>query len=839
MAKTKKEIEILISGDNESKKAFRSVEKSLGKVDRAVGETRKAFGALDIAIGNIVSNGISGVAGGLFDAITSIGGAVMDTAKDFRSSGTQMQQALGITETEAERLNETVRDVWAEGFGEGVDEANEAVISVKQNMRDLADDNLADVSKAVLTVSDVFEQDLNKTTESASTLMKQFGLDSDEALDFIAAGFQNGLDVSGDFLDTIGEYSNQFRELGFTTDEYFSILQTGAQGGMLGIDKVADAIKEYGIRIQDGSDDTADALEELWLATADQSAVDALERGMSDATAAMEAADEKAKLLTETIKEQKDYVKNLEGVLRDARREMDRLTQVETKETKEYTDQIEDLELEIKKTKLEIMDMEEGSAAFKDATESIDSMSESIERLSLQRDLQIAKQQDVIEATIGEREQVASFGQVLAEIENKAAYIDDLQVVLSGVGNAIQENEIALEGANAEYARQEQIIAGLKGEYEQIYQGASDMLNGIRDGSLSVADTLPVVLDQLRKIEDPIKQAEIGVALFGTQWEDMTAAGILAIDPFAMKLDDFEGSMDDLVAAGFNVDKTLTSAWRSILEALIPIGDAVTELMTSALLPLAQEAAPLVAEWLGENVPKAVAYLQDALIPMINEYLPKIIALFEGDTPAALSTASDALSVVKETFDAVTTAIKFLTPVLDAIIAIWNYFINVVDLVIGIIVNLVAVLDGAITPMQAVVNIGNDVIDVFGSLVNMVDRLTLKVFKLNSAFASLKPPDWLSDVGNTLGGAAKTLGIPGFADGGTFVGGNPIIVGERGPEVIVPRASGTVIPNERLRSSPNISMSINVQGNADQSTVAQIEQVLNRSIDKLLTQGNI
>lgn len=40
--------------------------------------------------------------------------------------------------------------------------------------------------------------------------------------------------------------------------------------------------------------------------------------------------------------------------------------------------------------------------------------------------------------------------------------------------------------------------------------------------------------------------------------------------------------------------------------------------------------------------------------------------------------------------------------------------------------------------------------------------------------------------------------LPGFAAGGTVTGGEPIIVGERGPEVYIPNRSGTIIPNDEL-----------------------------------------
>jgi len=53
-----------------------------------------------------------------------------------------------------------------------------------------------------------------------------------------------------------------------------------------------------------------------------------------------------------------------------------------------------------------------------------------------------------------------------------------------------------------------------------------------------------------------------------------------------------------------------------------------------------------------------------------------------------------------------------------------------------------------------------------------------------------------SSIAGTFGG-----GFGGFfAEGGNFSGGKPIVVGERGPELIVPRHGGTVIPNEQGKS---------------------------------------
>ena len=76
-------------------------------------------------------------------------------------------------------------------------------------------------------------------------------------------GFQNNLDYSGEFLDTLNEYGPQFKAAGYSADEMFNILVAGADAGAWNLDKVGDAAKEFGIRIKDGSTTTEDAMKQM------------------------------------------------------------------------------------------------------------------------------------------------------------------------------------------------------------------------------------------------------------------------------------------------------------------------------------------------------------------------------------------------------------------------------------------------------------------------------------------------------------------------------------------------------------------------------------------------
>ncbi|MBK8434520.1 MAG: phage tail tape measure protein [Chloroflexi bacterium] len=55
------------------------------------------------------------------------------------------------------------------------------------------------------------------------------------------------MNSSDDFLDSIGEYGPQFAGLGFDAAEFFSVMETGMASGVLGTDKIADSVKEWGI----------------------------------------------------------------------------------------------------------------------------------------------------------------------------------------------------------------------------------------------------------------------------------------------------------------------------------------------------------------------------------------------------------------------------------------------------------------------------------------------------------------------------------------------------------------------------------------------------------------
>ena len=198
-------------------------------------------------------------------AVAAVGAAAFDISRQVEETTVLLQAQLDVTAEEAERLGQVALDVFENNFGGSVNEAGAALTLLSQQMDDIEGKEQA-LAEAAFSISDAFGQPIEEIIAAASTLSDEFDeIDPTAAFDLIAAGFQRGLDKSGDFLESVGEYSNLFADADFSAAEFFSTMESGQEGGMLGTDKIADAVKEFQVRITDGSKDVVAGLEAVGL----------------------------------------------------------------------------------------------------------------------------------------------------------------------------------------------------------------------------------------------------------------------------------------------------------------------------------------------------------------------------------------------------------------------------------------------------------------------------------------------------------------------------------------------------------------------------------------------
>ncbi|KQR08835.1 hypothetical protein ASF71_10010 [Deinococcus sp. Leaf326] len=187
-------------------------------------------------------------------------------ATSYQNGLKKIQATTGASAEEAKKYGEIVKNVYGKGLGDSLEDVASSVANVAQQFKGLSSKEIQQITEDAHTLKNAFGIEINDSIGSVNTLMKSFGITSKEAFDLVAYGMQSGLDQGGDFIDTIQEYGTQFKEAGFSAQEFYSIIATGAQNGStLGTDKVADLIKEFGLRIADGSKATSTALKDLGL----------------------------------------------------------------------------------------------------------------------------------------------------------------------------------------------------------------------------------------------------------------------------------------------------------------------------------------------------------------------------------------------------------------------------------------------------------------------------------------------------------------------------------------------------------------------------------------------
>lgn len=242
--------------------AENNLRNALDKTNKELKEQEKAskFAAENIKKIGEAGEKVKGVGEKLSIGVTApilaIGTAGFKIANELSTSQTKIQAAFNLTEQEAQNLNKVVEDVFASGMVSSVDEANESVVSLINQLPVLKLQSSDTISAIVLqakALEETFGSDMEETMRGVNALMTTYGMTAQEAMDYITTASQHSLDKTHELGDNLAEYAVQFQQNGYNAKEMFEILESGLAGGAYNLDKVNDLVKEMGIRISDGS----------------------------------------------------------------------------------------------------------------------------------------------------------------------------------------------------------------------------------------------------------------------------------------------------------------------------------------------------------------------------------------------------------------------------------------------------------------------------------------------------------------------------------------------------------------------------------------------------------
>lgn len=289
MTLTGNDIEIRVKSRDDTKTGFDSVERRAKDASQSVGERfSKLKGVM--------------AAGGAAAGLALIGGVAEGLNQGAEAAKTAAQSGMSDPD-QVKMFGAVAGKLYTSAFADSISEGQEAIRSVLGAgflSEDAGADEIQRMSEKALTLSKVFDQDLGKSTNAVAQLMRNgLAKNAEEAFDLITRGIQQGNDKSGDLLDTINEYSTEFRELGISGPKAMGLISQGLKAGARDADTVADAIKEFAIRSKDGSDATRQAYKDLGL-DADKM-FDTFARGGPNADKAMKTVIDRLKAMKNPV----------------------------------------------------------------------------------------------------------------------------------------------------------------------------------------------------------------------------------------------------------------------------------------------------------------------------------------------------------------------------------------------------------------------------------------------------------------------------------------------------------------------------------------------------------
>ena len=160
---------------------------------------------------------------------------------------------------------------------------------------------------------------------------------------------------------------------------------------------------------------------------------------------------------------------------------------------------------------------------------------------------------------------------------------------LDKVGDAVKEFNIRAKDGSKSTAE----------GFAAIGFNAEDMGQKIANGGEEGQKAVNATIMALANMEDPVQRNKAGVALFGTQWEDLESDVISAMATTEDKLGNVEGATDRAGAAmQDNLGTRAAKAWRSLQTALIPVGKILMDMVEPAVSKL-QTGIEKLSNWFG------------------------------------------------------------------------------------------------------------------------------------------------------------------------------------------------------------------------------------------------
>jgi hypothetical protein len=227
------------------------LDKKLKGIDANVGQFQRNVGGYTEALSNFFPK-LSGTLGQVTGAIGGIQNGFANLSKSSGALTTGIG-GIGIALTAFQAISEIVGSLIEAA------RATKELSAQVTNFTQITGDELEAVVATSQAIAVTYGKNVDDIVVAANSASKALGISFAQALDVVEIGFRKGADAQGQFLDGLKEYSVQFRDAGLSAEDFLRVSIASANEGIFS-DKGLDAVKEFGLRIQEQTKGSKDAL---------------------------------------------------------------------------------------------------------------------------------------------------------------------------------------------------------------------------------------------------------------------------------------------------------------------------------------------------------------------------------------------------------------------------------------------------------------------------------------------------------------------------------------------------------------------------------------------------
>jgi hypothetical protein len=228
------------------------LDKKLKGIDANVGQFQRNVGGYTEALSNFFPK-LSGTLGQVTGAIGGIQEGFANLGKSSGALSTGLG-GIGIALTAFQAISEIVG-----GLIEAARATQELSAQVT-NFTQITGEELTQVVATSQAIAVTYGKNVDEIVVAANSASKALGISFAQALDVVEIGFRKGADAQGQFLNGLKEYSVQFRDAGLSAEDFLRVSIASANEGIFS-DKGLDAVKEFGLRINEQTKASRTALE--------------------------------------------------------------------------------------------------------------------------------------------------------------------------------------------------------------------------------------------------------------------------------------------------------------------------------------------------------------------------------------------------------------------------------------------------------------------------------------------------------------------------------------------------------------------------------------------------